>query len=777
MSGQPNSYKRKADPSYCKFGSETILKLLEGFEAQIQGIIESKDIEYVHRMRVGSRRLRAAMPLFQKCYPKKKFKKWLKEIKKVTRLLGEARDLDVQIAFIQEYIQQLKSPTERAALKPLFRDRKTQRNAIQANVTNGLEELKNFTTLKQMAELCQQTIMESTASSFNSDEVRKKAYWNVSSKIDDFVALEPYVHQETKILKHHEMRIKAKWLRYTMEVFSPLYENKLAEAIQTTKNFQDVLGEMHDCDVWIGYIPKFTNSLKIKTNEKTKENPTKVENALLNFLSYIKEKRKERYNEFVSLWDENKKNGFFDQLRKTIMVELTITEEKTKKLLEDPRVKIAVLADVHANLQALEKVFQDAEKRGAQVFLNAGDSIGFGPCPNEVIELLCEKNVLSILGNYDTEVIKGETKDRGGKKLAMKFTRKELAKSCEEYLDSFPHEIRLNVADKKLLVTHGSPESIDEHIYHDTPVERLKTLADIAKADAIIVGHSHEQFWKQANGASFVNPGSVGRPGDGNPKTAYAILTFNPFKVELIRLDYNIKATAGLLRKKGLPECFSQMLLRGVSLDTIIDEDKIEEDFMVQNCEDVVTNSWKFAKKCLQDTEHSSHVAQLALGFFDGLIKLHKLGARERCWLENAAILHDVGLSKGRTGHHKKSVELILNDTQMPFTSEERRIIASIARYHRKGLPKQKHYNLGAMNRETIHNVTVLASILRVADSLDYTHLSIVKSVNIKLGTKKITAECTTEDNSTSEEQAFNKKKGLFETTFGKKLVLAWKTQ
>ena len=90
---------------------------------------------------------------------------------------------------------------------------------------------------------------------------------------------------------------------------------------------------------------------------------------------------------------------------------------------------------------------------------------------------------------------------------------------------------------KKLLVTHGSPESIEEHIYHDTPVERLKTLADTAKADIIIVGHSHEQFWKQINGAMLFNPGSVGRPGDGNPQAAYAILSFNPFKVELIRLE------------------------------------------------------------------------------------------------------------------------------------------------------------------------------------------------------------------------------------------------
>ena len=128
-------------------------------------------------------------------------------------------------------------------------------------------------------------------------------------------------------------------------------------------------------------------------------------------------------------------------------------------------------------------------------------------------------------------------------------------------------------------------------------------------------------------------------------------------------------------------------------------------------------------------------------------------------------------------GHHKKSAKLILNDIQMPFTSQERRIIASIARYHRKGLPKQNHYNLATLDRATVHKVKVLASLLRVADSLDYSHQSIVEILNIKSGTKKITVECLSESKSPLEEQAFNKKKDLFEKVFAKKMVLIWKQQ
>ncbi|HLN89667.1 MAG TPA: metallophosphoesterase family protein, partial [Candidatus Binatia bacterium] len=317
--------------------------------------------------------------------------------------------------------------------------------------------------------------------------------------------------------------------------------------------------------------------------------------------------------------------------------------------------------------------------------------------------------------------------------------------------------------------------SIEEHIFHDTPIEHLRDLSDAAKAGVIIVGHSHEQFWRRANGAHFINPGSVGRPSDGNPQTAYAMLSFNPFKVELVRLDYDVEGAADALRKKGLPESFSQMLLCGLSLDAVLKEDQRRKDSMVQDCKKMVQVSAEISKSYWPDTSHNIQVKKLALELFDGLIKMHKLGALERCWLECAATLHDIGLSKSRVGHHKISARLILNDTQLSFTSQEKRIIASIALYHRKALPKQSHYNLKGLDRETQHKIKVLSSFLRVADSLDYTHKSIADALNINVGTKKVIVECVSKTRSALDEQAFNKKKDLFEKVFAKKMVLRWK--
>ncbi len=776
MNMQRTSQTCKIGDSYCKFGAELLLKLLGGFEDLIDGVIENDDVEYVHKTRVASRRLRAALPLFSVCFPKKEFKAWAKEIKKVTRLLANARDLDVQIVFIEAYIKKLDSATEKSGLTVLLRKHKNCRKNAQTSVVNGLERLKATETLEDIEGYCKQITDNKPRQGFDSNIVLEKAYWQISFRLDDFLSMEKYVYLENKKLQHHQMRIYAKKLRYTMECFAELYQNRLDEEIATIKVFQDVLGEMHDCDIWIDYITQFSQQIKSKTAMKSRKTAPNINQALQHFTAYIEGNRKKFYTQFVNLWNNKKENGFFDQLRKTTSGEFMIQNQKRiMQTLTNPQAKIAVLSDIHANLQALETVFEDAEKRGANVFLNAGDSIGFGAYPNEVVQLLCEKNVLSVVGNYDLEVIESKSDAKGEKKLAYKYAKKELSKSSECYLQALPRELRLEAIGRKLLMTHGAPGSIEEHVYHDTSAKRLKELADAAEADLVIVGHSHEQFWREVNGAYFVNPGSVGRPSDGNPETGYAVLTFDPFKVELIRLDYDVEAAAGALRRKGLPESYAQMLLRGVSLDAVAQEDHARGNAMVGSCKETVKACEIFAKGCWPDVEHYKQVTGLALGLFDGLMDVHKLGGRERCWLECAAILHDVGLSKAGSEHHKKSAQLILNDIKLPFSSLDRRVIASIARYHRKGLPKQKHYNLAPLDRVTVHKVCVLSSLLRLADSLDYTHEASVKILGVKVGTKKVSVECIAKTELTLEGQAFNKKKDLFEKVFDRKMVLLWK--
>src|SRR5665647_3666572 len=150
----------QSDRSYCTFGAQALLKLLTVFETQIDGVIKSNDIEYVHKTRVTSRRLRAAIPLFKECLPRKEYKKWLYEIKKVTQLLGDARDLDVQIAFVVQYLDKLDSAAEKAGMDFLLNAHKDRRKNIQPAIICGLEELKATGVLRDLRKFCEKTITE-----------------------------------------------------------------------------------------------------------------------------------------------------------------------------------------------------------------------------------------------------------------------------------------------------------------------------------------------------------------------------------------------------------------------------------------------------------------------------------------------------------------------------------------------------------------------------------------------------------------------------------------
>jgi putative phosphoesterase len=759
--------------SYCSFGFDVLSKLLKGLENQIEGVIENKDVECVHKMRVSTRKIRAVMPIFQSCYPSKKYKRWLTEIKAATKLLSKARDLDVQILFLQNYIHQ---SSEHQGLSPLLKDHKDQRKSIQSTVTDSLEKLKRSDVLTELSVFLKQN-MSKDVQGFATLPVLQKTCWNITCLLDDLLVSSEYVHQESATLKHHEMRIKAKRLRYTMATFAPLYKNSLKQEIQLMKDFQDLLGEMHDCDVWLSYLSRFKDASEenekkpVKKDLKTPE----FKKAVVEFSVYVSKRKKSYYDSFVQLWDKAVEQDFFGALQKNVNDAAGRTQKIDAPLLSS-LTKVAVLSDIHANLHALETVIEDANERGAQLFLNAGDSVGFDAFPNEVINCLYQKNMINVSGNFDSAIFKDSTKGNTAKKVAVDFAKKELTKQCKSYLNSFPTEVTIEMGGKKVLMTHASPKSQTEHLTHDTPTARLKQISADTAADLIIVGHSHDQFHKQIDGVSFVNPGSVGHPGDGNPQTAYAMLNFNPFKVDLIRLNYPIEEEATALRKKGLPESFAQMLLRGEPLENILKQDKAKKENADRDWNEITKISKDFSRTYLQDA-HSEHVRLLALNIFDNLHSLHRLGGYERHLLGCAALLHDVGLSKGVKGHNKSSMTMILNETKLPFTSEERRIVASIARYHRRGLPKQKHYNLATLNSKTVSVVSALSSILRIADALDYMHNSDVNILSVKLVPKRVTFACSSKSDTSLVEQAFDKKKDLFEKYFKKKAMLTWSQQ
>ena len=112
----------------------------------------------------------------------------------------------------------------------------------------------------------------------------------------------------------------------------------------------------------------------------------------------------------------------------------------------------------------------------------------------------------------------------------------------------------------------------------DTPDERLAELGYLASKKygssfaAIIFGHSHQGFARQVDGTWFINTGSVGRPGDGDPRACYAIMKIAGagMGVEHFRLEYEVERAVAAIREKGLPEAFAQMLIQGRELEGVL---------------------------------------------------------------------------------------------------------------------------------------------------------------------------------------------------------------
>ncbi|GFE60461.1 Ppx/GppA phosphatase family protein [Geobacter sp. AOG2] len=174
----------------------------------------------------------------------------------------------------------------------------------------------------------------------------------------------------------------------------------------------------------------------------------------------------------------------------------------------------------------------------------------------------------------------------------------------------------------------------------------------------------------------------------------------------------------------------------------------------------------EFARSCHCDESHSRHVAGMALAIFDSLAKEFRLKKVERKMLEAAAYLHDIGYFISYSSHHKHSYHLIRHADLFGFAPQEREMIAHIARYHRKSLPKKKHVEFLRMPEKDQQTVCRLGGILRLADGLDRRRSCLVEVVELVhsgndyrmklLGTEDISVEIF----------GGNAKKDLFEKAF-----------
>lgn len=243
-----------------KFGASFILDQVNQFEGEIDGALLGRDIEYVHRMRVASRRLRTALKLFEQHLPDNTAQIWRGEFKGITKALGQARDLDIQIQRVEQMLMGDLARHYKPGYKRLLLRLNQERQKAQGNINAAIDTLQTNDTIKEM-----HTLLEVSGNDQGlpySADVYQTAFASIHTGLQDFLSYQENIFSANNSEPLHAMRIAGKHLRYTLEIFAPLYEGDLAPFIEIMKGIQDQLGGIHDCDVWVTWLPEFINQEK-----------------------------------------------------------------------------------------------------------------------------------------------------------------------------------------------------------------------------------------------------------------------------------------------------------------------------------------------------------------------------------------------------------------------------------------------------------------------------------------------------------------------------------
>ena len=407
--------------------------------------------------------------------------------------------------------------------------------------------------------------------------------------------------------------------------------------------------------------------------------------------------------------------------------------------------KVALLADIHGNRQALEAVLADARARGAEEYWVLGDIIGYGPDPNGTVELLSALPARVITGNCCRRLREFYHNPAASpaprtliKRLLFRWTLEAISPWALGWLGAQPTQLDFELDGRRVTLCHARPGDDEKGILAATPAEELAAIAAAGGAHLLCCGHSHRALDRTVGGCRFINPGPLGRPEDGDPRAYYALLdtAAADLAVEFRRVRYDWDATFEAVLAAGLPLAVARMYVNGLRLKDVLAGPPPEFPDVLED--PLVVAAQRFNVRRNFNPGHEHQVTHVCSNLFDALWHEHGLGREEKVLLCCAAHLHDAGWVDGKKGHHKASRDIILADRSLGFTDAQRRMAALLARYHRGAMPsrrKHPHYaRMGLMDRWKIR---MLAGILRIADGIDHSHMADVDAI-----------ECQSDDDS-----------------------------
>ena len=233
---------------------------------------------------------------------------------------------------------------------------------------------------------------------------------------------------------------------------------------------------------------------------------------------------------------------------------------------------VAVITDIHANLPALEAALERIEALGVGRIYCGGDLVGYGPHPDEVCGLIQARGIPTIYGNYDYAIARDQedcgcayvtAHDRELGRLSVTWTLANTGRQAKDFMRELPFTLRFPVGGDEVHLVHGSPRRVNEYLFEDKPARLYERLAAAETDPVLVFGHTHKPWVHTYGGVLFVNCGSVGKPKDGDPRGAFALLTADrqAIDVAIERFEYDTERVAAEVRAAGLPGEYADKLL------------------------------------------------------------------------------------------------------------------------------------------------------------------------------------------------------------------------
>jgi putative phosphoesterase len=222
--------------------------------------------------------------------------------------------------------------------------------------------------------------------------------------------------------------------------------------------------------------------------------------------------------------------------------------------------KIAVLSDIHSNLDALEAVLADAKARRADIHVVAGDLLSDAPSPRETLDCVRGLTPHVIKGNREDYMLKYRAGRfpgwRGSKQFSSAlWTYEQLRPGDMDYIAGLPEQIIVHLDGKtSLRVVHGSPFSMYELLKPDEDMAPVERAASAVSEQALVFGHNHMQWTGTVRGRLLLNPGTVGVHFNHARSAEYGLLTYENgvLSAELLRVPYDFAALEKRLETSGL---------------------------------------------------------------------------------------------------------------------------------------------------------------------------------------------------------------------------------